>query len=86
MYRLKRTPPRVLTAGLAVLIVACSPEVDESQLSGGAGVTLFEGARLIVGDGSAPIENSAFLVEGTRFVRIGRAANWNFRTMQFGWT
>ena len=24
--------------------------------------------------GSAPIENSAFLVEGTRFVSIGRAA------------
>ena len=73
MYRLKRTSPRLLTAGLAVLIVACSPGVDESQLSGGAGVTLFEGARLIVGDGSAPIENSAFLVEGTRFVSIGRA-------------
>ena len=55
MYRLKRTPLRLLTAGLAVLIVACSPEVDESELSGGAGVTLFEGARLIVGDGRDPL-------------------------------
>ena len=34
--------------------------------------TLFEGARLITGDGSAPIENSAFLVENTQFTRIGR--------------
>ncbi|MEQ1573325.1 MAG: amidohydrolase family protein [Vicinamibacterales bacterium] len=34
--------------------------------------TLFEGARLITGDGSAPIENSAFLMEGTRFSRVGR--------------
>jgi imidazolonepropionase-like amidohydrolase len=33
---------------------------------------LFEGARLLAGDGRAPIENSAFLVEGGRFARIGR--------------
>jgi len=35
-------------------------------------VTLFEGARLISGDGSASIENSAFIVENNRFTRIGR--------------
>jgi imidazolonepropionase-like amidohydrolase len=34
--------------------------------------TLYEGARLITGDGAAPIENSAFLVEGNRFTRVGR--------------
>jgi len=38
----------------------------------GQGATLFEGARLITGDGSAPIENSAFLVENTQFTRVGR--------------
>jgi imidazolonepropionase-like amidohydrolase len=37
-----------------------------------AGVTVFEGARLITGDGSAPIENSAFLVENNLFTRVGR--------------
>jgi imidazolonepropionase-like amidohydrolase len=37
-----------------------------------AQVTLFEGARLITGDGRAPIENSAFLVENTQFTRVGR--------------
>ena len=37
-----------------------------------AGATLYEGARLIVGDGSAPIENAAFLVENARFTRVGR--------------
>jgi imidazolonepropionase-like amidohydrolase len=36
-------------------------------------VTIFEGARLIVGDGSAPIENAAFVVEGAHFVQVGRA-------------
>ena len=35
--------------------------------------TLFEGARLIMGDGKAPIENSAFIVENDRFTKIGRA-------------
>jgi len=32
----------------------------------------FEGARLIVGDGTAPIESSAFLVEGDVFAWVGR--------------
>jgi imidazolonepropionase-like amidohydrolase len=36
-------------------------------------VTVFEGARLIVGDGSAPIENAAFVVDGARFTQVGRA-------------
>jgi imidazolonepropionase-like amidohydrolase len=36
--------------------------------------TVFEGARLIVGDGSAPIENGAFLVEGNRITSVGRTA------------
>jgi imidazolonepropionase-like amidohydrolase len=33
---------------------------------------LFEGARLIIGDESSPIESSAFLVEGSTFTRVGR--------------
>lgn len=35
-------------------------------------VTVFEGARLITGDGSAPIENSAFVVTGNTFTQVGR--------------
>ena len=35
-------------------------------------MTVFEGARLITGDGSAPIENSAFVVENNLFTRVGR--------------
>ncbi|HLG54086.1 MAG TPA: amidohydrolase family protein [Vicinamibacterales bacterium] len=34
--------------------------------------TVYEGARLIVGDGSAAIENAAFIVENARFTRVGR--------------
>jgi imidazolonepropionase-like amidohydrolase len=33
---------------------------------------VFEGARLISGDGTAPIENSVFIVENTHFTRVGR--------------
>jgi imidazolonepropionase-like amidohydrolase len=36
------------------------------------GVKIFEGARLITGDGGAPIENSAFVVENTQFTRVGK--------------
>ena len=71
MHRPNKVPRRLLTGALAGLVVACS--LEESQLSGRESVTLFEGARLIVGDGSAPVENSAFLVEGTRFVSVGTA-------------
>ena len=35
-------------------------------------VTLFEGARLIMGDGGPPIESSAFIVEKDRFTSVGR--------------
>lgn len=35
--------------------------------------TLFEGARVIVGDGATTIDNAAFVVEGNRITSIGRA-------------
>src|SRR5262245_45340848 len=37
------------------------------------GVTAFEGARLVVGDERAPIENATLLVDGARIVQAGRA-------------
>jgi len=33
---------------------------------------VFEGARLITGDGTAPIENSAFVIEGNRITAVGK--------------
>lgn len=50
---------------------ACSaPATDQAPATS---VTVFEGARLITGDGSAPIENATFIVDDTRFVQVGRA-------------
>ena len=60
----------LIFAGLLV-VTACSPQV-ESQTAQTTGVTVFEGARLIVGDGSEPIEDAAFIVENDRFTEVGR--------------
>lgn len=46
------------------------PVVVEAQQP--AAVTVFEGARLITGDGSAPVENAAFIVQNGRFTAVGR--------------
>lgn len=42
-----------------------------SEVKGQTGVTVFEGARLITGDGNT-VENSAFTVESNRFTSVGR--------------
>jgi len=55
---------RVLIACL--FLAACSTPVRNT------GVTVYEGARLITGDGSAPIENSVFIVENDHFTSVGR--------------
>ncbi|MFL6933719.1 MAG: hypothetical protein ACJ8EJ_03620, partial [Xanthobacteraceae bacterium] len=39
------------------------------------GVTVFEGARVIVGDERAPIENATLLVDGTRIAQVGSATD-----------
>ena len=57
---------------VGVLLMAWLAHVAAQRPAGPAPVTLFEGARLITGDGGAPIEGSAFMVEGTTFTRVGR--------------
>jgi imidazolonepropionase-like amidohydrolase len=62
-------------------LVSCSPLLvaaallaigsDAEAQSGAAATTLFEGARLITGDGGV-IENAAFLIENDRFTAVGR--------------
>ena len=59
--------PKMVLGGL-VLLATCLPWLRAQAPS----AVLFEGARLIVGDGKAPIENSAFLVENNRFTKVGK--------------
>ena len=61
----------LLCAGLP-LIAACAG-ADDNQTAEGAGVTAFEGARLIVGDDSVPIENATFLVRDGQIMQVGTA-------------
>jgi imidazolonepropionase-like amidohydrolase len=57
---------------LVVVAGVCAAALAASQAPQAGGVTVYEGARLIVGDGGAPIENSAFIVRGGQFAEVGR--------------
>ena len=57
----------------AVVVLGCGLAVTAPAQTPAGGVTIFEGARMIVGDGRPPIDNASFVVDGTRFVQIGRA-------------
>ncbi|HEY4405012.1 MAG TPA: amidohydrolase family protein [Xanthobacteraceae bacterium] len=65
-----RRAKSVLYPLLAVCLTwaAGGPSAVQSQTA----VTVYEGARLITGDGSAPIESSAFTVENGLFTRVDR--------------
>jgi len=67
---------RKLTLGLFFL-AAFSTSIATQAPPQGTGVTVFEGARLIVGNGAAPIENSAFIVANNRFTQVGRRGQLN---------
>ena len=53
---------------LTALIGGCAPETGDDP----AAVTVFEGARIITGDGGAPIEDGAFIVRDGMILDIGR--------------
>jgi imidazolonepropionase-like amidohydrolase len=56
----------------SLLLVAAALSVLDAQTPAPeAKARLFEGARLIAGDGRPAVENSAFLVEGSRITQVG---------------
>jgi imidazolonepropionase-like amidohydrolase len=57
---------------LSGLIVSSLLGLAISAQNRSTAATWFEGARLIAGDGKAPIENAAFLVEGDSFTWVGK--------------
>jgi imidazolonepropionase-like amidohydrolase len=56
--------------GLVIAIAAAFSLTSSAQTT----ITIFEGARVIVGDGTA-IENAAIVVNGARIQQVGRAAD-----------
>ena len=64
--------PFALIVAVSVGLAACGPAAEQEQPPPApVSTVVYEGARLIVGDGSAPIENSAFTVDDGRFVEVG---------------
>src|SRR5262245_31539176 len=63
MYRMK------------LLILAAVATTSAAIFAQAPPVTVFEGARVIIGDGRAPIENATIIVSGNRFTQIGRASD-----------
>ena len=64
--------PRPISACVLLLAtVACTSPSPPAGAGGAGAAVLFEGATLIDGTGGAPVEGSAFLVEGGRISWVG---------------
>src|SRR2546425_12407647 len=61
---------RILVCSIAA--ASAGTPAGHSQWRGPSGVVTYEGGRLIVGDGSAPIEGGAFVVQNGRISAVGR--------------
>lgn len=56
---------------ITALVAGAGSAAVWSQGQNASGAVVYEGARLIIGDASAPIENGAFVVENGRFTAVG---------------
>jgi imidazolonepropionase-like amidohydrolase len=78
MHKVERLSGRMLLiAGLLSIGLADGgawPQIATAQTPV-TGVTVFQGARLIIGNGAAPIENATIVVEKGRVLRVGRSAD-----------
>ena len=70
------------TISATLALVACGPAeqaaepaVAPTPAAQPPTVVLYEGARLILGNSSAPVENGAFSVDDGRFVAVGAAGS-----------
>ena len=57
---------------LALAAAGCTPGEPEPA-AGASAATYYSGARVIVGDGTPPIDSAAFIVENGRFTAVGAA-------------
>ena len=64
---------RTLALAGVLLVTACAPGAEEAPDATTA--VAYEGARLIVGDGSGPIEDSVFVVDNGVFMAVGARAD-----------
>src|SRR5438477_6373802 len=68
-------PKNILLIGVLLILAGCSqaPQNSAKQetTSTTPTVTLFEGARVITGDGSAPLEDAVILMENAKITGVG---------------
>jgi imidazolonepropionase-like amidohydrolase len=60
---------KTLAVGLAVVAAGSITVLSQTR---GRDATVYEGARLVIGDASAPVENGAFVVQNERITAVGR--------------
>src|SRR5688572_1493368 len=72
MRRLQTDYARAAAIVTLLSATACSAPAVQAPAPAASTATVFEGARVIVGDGSAPIEDAVIVVDGDRFRQIGR--------------
>ena len=61
-----------LVSIVALVVAGCAaPAPDEAAMPVDSSATVFEGARLIAGDGSVPTDNATFVVDDGRFIDVG---------------
>jgi imidazolonepropionase-like amidohydrolase len=70
--RVKNTSARLVVAACLLAAAGGFWRVQSQTPVLSAGAVVYEGARLITGDGRAPIEDSAFVVQNDRFTQVGR--------------
>jgi imidazolonepropionase-like amidohydrolase len=76
MRTMKVDSRRIVISIGSLFLVAAAFRGASTSVAGQAQagrVTVFEGARLVTGGSQPPIENAAFVVDGTRFGQVGRA-------------
>jgi imidazolonepropionase-like amidohydrolase len=76
MHRAPLHTGYVVSVGLSLMVALGGlASLAPASAQAPAGITVFEGACVIVGDGRAAIENAAFVVDGSRFTQVGRAGD-----------
>jgi imidazolonepropionase-like amidohydrolase len=76
-YSQEVSVPRTISGSVSLFIALLAIAAAGAAALGAQqapAATVFTGARIIVGDGSAPVENAAFVVQDGRIVQVGRSA------------
>ena len=63
------------TCAIVGLLLSAACSAPPVQAPAATTAVMFDGARVIVGDGSAPIENAVIVVDNGRFVQVGRRSD-----------